>query len=171
MPADLQSAIAWIPDVAFADLGVTNAIRPVVVIDFLAQILSALAEIESKIGVPAPGGPAARLRGAIQMSKTDYLGAAGVARSIVEEIVRKVFLANFPTETKKANILDNMIERIRPVVPATVFTNMHSVRIVGNIGVHGTQKLDRSDIDTCMMQALKVIEWYLLTYLPAQPRQ
>jgi hypothetical protein len=159
-PTDLGNSLGWIPDQTFASL--SNASSGLNPSDLLAQISRRLDDLERKAAMHPDSDTAASLRGAL--GQTDLHSAAGTARRIVETIVRKVLAEVSPADAKKITIFDKMIDRVQQLgaVPGPVCSSMHTVRIVGNIGAHGTMDLTRGDMEACMIGALRVVEWFLL---------
>jgi hypothetical protein len=164
-PTALRDSLGWIPDQTFASLGATNSIKSSLSqSELLIQIARRLDDIGQRTAKHPGTGFAASLRGSLKISEMDLLAGAATARGVVEEIVRTVFAEVCPTEVKKTTILDRMIERLQEVgaVPAPVYSSMHTVRTVGNIGAHRKTILSHGDLETCMIAALRVTEWFLL---------
>jgi len=164
-PRAIGKAMGWIPEQSFASAGVANVVKASLSSgDLLAQISRRLEELERQTASHPHTDATSLLRGALKISETDLLAAAATARGILEEIVRRVLSEKLPGEARKGAVLERMIERLREAgtVPAPIYTSMHTVRTVGNIGAHRTMDLTRGDLEACMVAALRVTEWFLL---------
>lgn len=152
------------PEKAYAEMGAKNVVKASLgVADLLAEITRRLDALDRRFS--GNGADAvANLRGAIKIADINYLDAVVSARGIVEEIVRQVFAEVRPSEAKKGPLLNDMIERLQQIgaVPGPVYSSMHLVRKIGNEGTHRNVPLTRTDLEACMMSALRVVEWFLL---------
>jgi hypothetical protein len=90
--------------------------------------------------------------------------AAATARGGLDELVTRLFQDRFPEwERQRKPDLANMIDQLRKggAIPATIESGMHTVRVFGNVGAHRTMQLTRGDVEVCLLQALRIVEWFL----------
>ena len=135
--------------------------------DYLARIdqrLDALERALSGRGSPAEEG--VLLRKAVAIARADAPFALAKARQVVERIVERVYLERRPGQPIKP--LFNMIEDLTAdgaVFPKPIASYLHTVRVVGNIAVHGDgtggAPLSDSDVELSLLMTLNLVEWYL----------
>jgi len=118
------------------------------------------------------------LRKALAISRADPPFALAKARQILESIVLRIFLEHKPGQKPKP--LFNMIEELLEggqVFPRRIATYLHTIRIIGNLVVHGGLKpepagaspeLSEADVELSLLMTLQLVEWYLLEYAPSR---
>lgn len=130
--------------------------------DLLAQIELRLRGLEQRMPDAEPATTRS-LANAVRICEIDLPAAAATARGVVEGIVERLRSTLPGSAAVKRPDLAGGIDVLRKhgVIPATIESSMHTVRVFGNVGAHRTLALSRSDIEVCLLQALRVVEWYL----------
>jgi hypothetical protein len=135
--------------------------------DVLQRLERQLDRIEAAVGGRRGSAAACNeMRKAIEIHRADPPFALAKARSILEEIITRLYRENRPGAPVKP--LFNMIEELiggGTVFPKNIATYLHAVRVIGNLVVHqgatSSPPVTVQDVEIGLLMILCVIEWYL----------
>jgi hypothetical protein len=117
---------------------------------------------------------AGELRKALEIYRVDPLFALAKSRQIMEQIVGRVYRDHKPGARTKP--LFNMVEELTAkgdLFPRSIATYLHTIRILGNLVVHGgsteqadhpDKQLGEVDVELTLLMTLRLVEWFLVEY-------
>lgn len=163
-PTEVTELLCWEPTIGLRIL-LVNAVS-VGSDNVLQRLEQQINRIESSLDNLNSVGTCKEMRKAIEIHRADPPFALAKARSILEEIVTRLYYEQYPKKTVKP--LFNMIEdlmSIGNIFPKNIATYFHAVRVIGNLVVHNktteTSPISVQDVEIGLLMILSIIEWYL----------
>jgi hypothetical protein len=143
--------------------------------DEFDRIETRLAALERRIdGMTSSARTITEVRRAVEIARRDAAFSLVKARSVLETVIGDVYRREIGGEKPLINMIDGVLEK-KVVKSRPVQTYLHAIRVLGNFVVHPgssvghveeVERMDAADATTALLMTLRIVEWYLLEYIP-----